>query len=349
MKIQLLINQKIDENIKKFNIDGFVECEISKIKGLDNHIININLLKNTNQFIEYAFKVLGNIKEYLDSRDIQFYEIRNECSLYFQKILYPKLQNFECGLRKLLQIAMCDAEEVLDKAYKRLSDKLSGGKKQEIVEKYGFINATDLSDIFEFLFVDKTILQPLKEKFSDTNWNLMNDVKDIKINSLWNCIFKQKYEGFELDKFCKDLYNIRNDVMHFHNIDFKSFKEYLKLINKLNKQLERQLDKNIVLELSEYKDCVLIEENIFYNFRNLVNRYNEVMQYDKIKEIIHELTSGTSEFRKQIESLQLENKKINEIAKLLSKNELIKEINNLPMDKIKDIHIYRYLIDSSDK
>ncbi len=345
MKIQLLINQKIEKDISDFNIKNFIECKISKIKGLDNFIIDINLSKNTNQFFERAFKVLDNIKEYLHSQSIQFYEIRNECSFYFQRVLYPKLQNFECGLRHLLQIAMCDAEEILDKAYNKLSVKLEG-KKQNIVMKYGLINATDLSDIFEFLFVDKNILQASKDKFIETNWNLMNDLKEIKINSLWNTIFKDKYNGFELDKYCKDLYNIRNDVMHFHNIDFKIFKESLKLVNRLNKQLEKQLEKNIVLELNEYKDSKLIEENIYYNFRNFVTHYYDAMQYDKIKEIVDELTSSNSEFRKQIQALQLENDRIKEIAKLIQNTEITEKISNLPIYKVqKDIEKMNFFID----
>ena len=318
MEIEVLINKKTEEDIKEFSTKD-VKCNISKIKGKDNYIISISASKDNRSNIISCFDIMKTIKQKLKEKEIDCFEIKNEYSLLFQAKLYPKVQLFENNLRKLLQIALCDAEEMLKDAYKSMQEKLEKDKK-DIIETYGLLNATDLQDIFEFLFVDRKGLQSIKEKVKENNWHLMNDLKEIKINSLWNNLFKDKFEGFELDKYCEKIYYIRNDIMHFHYLDYYSYIDANKLLNKLNNQLEKQINKNIVLVPADYKNTTLIEENIALNLRNYYAH-----NFDWISstaEVMKQLSKTSSELVKSLKTFQIDTTFLNNFYKSISLPEI---------------------------
>mgnify|MGYP000109240141 CR=1 FL=1 len=173
----------------------------------------------------------------LDPLNIQICEkynptvLSNECSVYFNKSLFPIANEFERKLRKLLYLASSLQGD--NESHNVISD----------------LEVKDLGEIFTTLFSDVNFVKGVKELVNQKTWQftrteLLAAIEKLEENTLWAALL-----GNNLVKtLCKrfgELRTYRNDVMHAHNIDYNTFKTARNLFKKVNSELDLAIGKLI--------------------------------------------------------------------------------------------------------
>lgn len=158
--------------------------------------------------------------------------LTNECSAYFNKALYPTVNEFERKLRKLLYLA----------------SSLQGDEDSQTV--IVGLEKQDLGTIFETLFSDATFVKKAKETVTKTlSWQftraeLLEAINKLDENKLWTTILGDDCAKTLCGSF-SELRNYRNDVMHAHNIDYERFNTAQTLFKKVNSELDSAIGKLI--------------------------------------------------------------------------------------------------------
>lgn len=155
--------------------------------------------------------------------------LSNGCSAYYNKFLYPFFNEFERKLRKLLY----------------LKSALSGDKSD--CETITDLENKDFGAIFALLFSDSQFIQNVKKSVNEKTWQftkseILDVLQEISENTLWDKLLGENAVPSLRSDFVK-VKEFRNDVMHAHNMNASSFSAALKLIKKINKQLDVELGK----------------------------------------------------------------------------------------------------------
>lgn len=158
--------------------------------------------------------------------------LTNECSAYFNKALYPIVNEFERKLRKLLYLASAlNGDEDSQKVIVRLEER-------------------ELGKIFEILFSDEAFVKKAKETVNKTlSWQftrleLLDAINKLDEKKLWTILLGDDCAKTLCGSF-SELRNYRNDVMHAHNIDYERFNKAEKLFKKVNAELDLAIGKLI--------------------------------------------------------------------------------------------------------
>lgn len=147
--------------------------------------------------------------------------LANECSAYFNKALYPIVNEFERKLRKLLYLA----------------SSLHGDENSQKV--IVGLEEQELGNIFETLFSDAAFVKKAKETINKTlSWQftraeLLDAINKLDENRLWTLLLGDDCVETLCSSF-SEIRNYRNDVMHAHNIDYEQFNKAYKLFRKVN-------------------------------------------------------------------------------------------------------------------
>ena len=147
--------------------------------------------------------------------------LTNECSAYFNKALYPTVNEFERKLRKLLYLA---------------SSLRGDEKSQNVIVR---LEEQDLGTIFEMLFSDAIFVKKAKETVTKTlSWQftraeLLDALNKLDENKLWTVLLGDDCAKTLCESF-SELRNYRNDVMHAHDIGYERFNAAQKLFKKVN-------------------------------------------------------------------------------------------------------------------
>ena len=158
--------------------------------------------------------------------------LTNECSAYFNKALYPTVNEFERKLRKLLYLA---------------SSLRGDEKSQNVIVR---LEEQDLGTIFEMLFSDAIFVKKAKESVTKTlSWQftraeLLDALNKLDENKLWTVLLGDDCAKTLCESF-SELRNYRNDVMHAHDIGYERFNAAQKLFKKVNNELDLAIGKLI--------------------------------------------------------------------------------------------------------
>lgn len=157
--------------------------------------------------------------------------LSNECSAYFNKSLYPIVNEFERKLRKLLYLASAlqgdnDAQKV-------------------IVD----LESKDLGEIFTALFTDADFVNCVREKVKQKSWRftraeLFADIEELEEKVLWDTLLGCKCVKTLRNQFA-EVKNYRNDVMHAHNINYAEFRTARQLFKDVNEELDQAIGRLI--------------------------------------------------------------------------------------------------------
>ena len=156
--------------------------------------------------------------------------LANECSAYFNKALYPIVNEFERKLRKLLYLA----------------SSLHGDENSQKV--IVGLEEQELGNIFETLFSDAAFVKKAKETINKTlSWQftraeLLDAINKLDENRLWTLLLGDDCVETLCSSF-SEIRNYRNDVMHAHNIDYEQFNKAHKLFKKVNTELDSAIGK----------------------------------------------------------------------------------------------------------
>lgn len=198
--------------------------------------------------------------------------LTNESSAYYNRCLYPYFNEFERKLRKLLYLKRALSED------KRDSETIKD------------LESKDLGAIFAMLFADPQFNQDARERVKKITWQftkseILDILQGISENTLWDKLLGEKAVPELRSDFVK-VKEFRNDVMHAHNMSASSFSEALKLIKKINEQLDAEIRKNIINKdaAQDGQKGETLGAAIGNAINNAIKKMNEVGQEAKLQE-----------------------------------------------------------------
>lgn len=201
--------------------DG-VEQEIETIENSSNWILRYSMEGEN----EKTAKVLSR----LNSDIVNTYNplvLSNGCSAYYNKSLFPDINEFERKLRKLLYLAS------------RLSEN------KEYITIIKDLEAKDFGEIFTLLFIDTNFVNNVKTKVngqkgssgSFTRKEIIEIIQNIEEKTLWDELLQYECVPTLRKKFY-EIKAYRNDVMHAHNMDYMGFNDARKLFRSANEEFD---------------------------------------------------------------------------------------------------------------
>ena len=246
MKQEYLLHTKEDyEKIRAYRPNNilFASCEI----GDSGHYVAAFYLKNNDR---EAAKLLSNVNTFVKEHIPAATVLTDECSAYFNKTLYPQINSFERKLRKLLYLKSAVYTD------------------SEAVSNIKDLEKKDLGEIYVLLFTDEHFIKETKAKVNDKSWSfskqeIIETVSSLNECVLWDKLF-DKETVTELRSRFQDVKQFRNDTMHAHNIDYKTFAETERLFGIINSQLDQAINE-------------LMPENGDHPKLESPDRYNETL------------------------------------------------------------------------
>lgn len=163
--------------------------------------------------------------------------LSNGCSAYYNKALYPHFNEFERKLRKLLY----------------LKSALSKDKNDS--ETIKDLESKDFGEIFTLLFSDSKFVENVRKSVNAKTWQFTKDeilaaLQHISENTLWDKLIGENAVPLLRSDFVK-VKDFRNDIMHAHSMNSSSFSSAMKLVKKINEQLDIEIGKIIVEKTPE--------------------------------------------------------------------------------------------------
>ncbi len=158
--------------------------------------------------------------------------LSNGCSAYYNKALYPHFNEFERKLRKLLYLKSALSKNTND---------------TEVIKD---LEKKDLGEIFTLLFSDAQFVKDVKKTVNDKTWQftkieILTALQQITENTLWDHLIGDGAVPLLRSDFAQ-VQSFRNDIMHAHSMGTESYNSALKLIEKINEQLDVEIGKIIV-------------------------------------------------------------------------------------------------------
>lgn len=205
----------------------------------------------------------------------------NGCSAYFNKSLFPLINEFERKLRKLLYLASSLKE------HKDLNNLITN------------LESKDLGSIFNSLFTDDVFFRSVKQKINKMTWNFTRDevlceIRSVEENVLWDS-WLGKNCAETLRKNFDVVREHRNHVMHAHNIDYTQFQYARKLFNDINTELDSAIgellgiidDDKIVMSTQDFYNRVATSKPSLSNlFREEANDNGEIDALEMGREML---------------------------------------------------------------
>ena len=184
---------------------------------------------------EEAAKTLSKLDNVIRSK-FNVTILESGCAAYFNKRLYPLINNFENKLRKLLYLTSAINEN--DTANNNIEN----------------LEAKNLGDIFLMLFIDKDFVKKVKEKVKEikqecyTKDTVLSAIDDLEESALWDKLLGKNMVP-TLRKRFNDIRAYRNIVMHSQPyMNWEQYKEIHELYSIVNSELEEALHDVEVVE-----------------------------------------------------------------------------------------------------
>lgn len=245
-----------------------------------------------------------------------------ESSEYYNRMLFPLVNELERKLRKLLYLAVSISDNTeAKKSIQRLEEK-------------------DFGQIFDLLFIDMAFVSKLKTRVNAdaksefngkskySKQEIQSYLDSLEENLLWDVILG-KDDVPTLRRRFRDVQTYRNDVMHAHNIGVKVFGKADYLFKKINKELDIAIGKLI----GQAEDNLYSQD---HEVNNALTSAITTMELTSIADTINALQKvpvqpGTSEFLSRISQTVQNSYPQNSSTALTSGlQNLISVLNNLP-------------------
>ena len=197
-------------------------------------------LNSAKKFGDFCSKFRG----FLEKNDLNYSILFDDLSMYFSQKLYPKFQTYELLLRKIFALALSPLE---DKNIIRIVKEQTNAK-------------LDLSKIHTIERIERLQIAELHTLIFEININPVNDLtihfkdfqnkneyilKEMIRNSLPITIWEKHFTPFtnsEKVDVLKNNYDrireYRNDVMHFHMINYNRYKKIDSLLSDVIEELK---------------------------------------------------------------------------------------------------------------
>lgn len=249
-----------------------VKVEIYDIDKTSCWIVTYSVLGEN----EDAAKTLSQVNDYVVA-NFSPTVLSNESSAYFNKKLFPHINEFERKLRKLLYLR---------------SAIYQGAKKIDNIRN---LEAKDLGMIFELLFTDSEFVKNARATMKEKSWpftkqEMMAALQDIPEDTVWdNLLGKESVKLLRND--FMSVKNYRNDVMHAHNIDAKTYRDAKKLFADINEQLDAEIGRIIQTAEEQPTEIAKSEYNNMLNTAMLSHMSTSLQQ---VRDAILNVTGAQS-------------------------------------------------------
>lgn len=216
-------------SIENYNPDG-VATKILDIENSPLWIISFSLENRNEESAGRLSEIHSVIMDYSPLI------LTCESSEYYNKSLYPLINELERKLRKLLYIAASMSSD--------------NGAKENIQH----LEEKDFGEIFDLLFIDPRFIYDIKKRVnadakSEFNGKSKFCKREIEVylssleeHILWDAILSAN-DVPTLRRRFREVQSFRNDVMHAHNIDKESYGKAHYLFGKINRELNYSIAK----------------------------------------------------------------------------------------------------------
>lgn len=237
----LFISDQYKENIETVK---FAEKVKKSLRRIENSTCWILVLEVKGES-EDAAKLLDPINTQICEK----YEptvLTNECSGYFNKSLFPIINEFERKLRKLLYLASALQDDSND---------------HEVISN---LETEGLGKLFETLFSDNEFIKSTKETINQKTWQftkeeVLDAIRNIDEHTCWDALLGPTCVKTLRGHF-GELRRYRNDVMHAHNINYTQYRAAKQMFMKTNKELDIAID-NLIGIRADNNSTVSIDFN----------------------------------------------------------------------------------------
>lgn len=314
------INSK-DEEILRSNWDGTFlvnDTEITfSIKEYSKHKLSylsiytkVNSISNIESIDEKINKLMKENYIVITSYDC--------ISEFYCNKIYKKLNNFERKLRELIfdiytfsygmnyydRNFSDELKQKVKQKVKQSRDKSIFTDEKNIEQLKQSLYELDYNEIIKLLFTPKWLLDDEKDKFNliekIDNDNVSSEelkeyIENIRPKSDWDRLFlPQIGEISNIEESIDDLRKLRNRVAHCKFFRKEHYEECLKLLNELNKQINKALKIIMNIDFQELNAKYLSED---------FHKALEIFQ-ESLAAIGKSITSMMSEYVKQIQLVQ---------------------------------------------
>ena len=258
----LFVDDKMRTEIEAYKPDKVI-TEFYSIDNSDCWIVSYTIPGEN----ENGAKILSDINEYVMEK-FSPTVLSNGSSAYFNRMLFPCINEFERKLRKLLYL----------KAALNRGDKA--------VENINGLESKDLGEIFTLMFTDDAFIKSVRTTVNDKTWAFTKDeiiesLKNIEETTKWDSLIGVD-SVVNLKTNFVAVKNYRNDTMHAHNISSKTYKEAKKLFGKINEQLDEEIGK--IIKIAE-EEPEKMDNSQFNSELSLAIKELDLTQ--QLRELIH--------------------------------------------------------------
>lgn len=292
--------------------------------------------------------------------------LTNGSAAYYNKVLFPVINDFERKLRKLLYSTSA------------LKPNVEGR------DTIANLEAKDFGQLFDILFKDSKYFERIKRfvcgkekpSWSGYSQELLKVIDNEEENLLWDRLLTDDVPT--LRKHFLDIRSIRNDVMHAHNIDKEEYLRSARLFKKVNEEIDFAIEKladgafvpdsynqdienaiqeengvpSINMEMSELQKAYLAGAIARHRIEGMENELRE-----KDPEKYYEYTTRIDELSKKLETNAKKIKNLQMLNNTESKRSLEIEIMKLEIENghtaeellNKDALLEAYLTETVDK
>lgn len=195
--------------------------------------------------------------------------LNNGCAEYFNKTLYPLVNEFERKLRRLLYLSSIvdDSEEI------------------EEIENIRDLEEKDLGKIFEILFTSKKFNEKIRKFINkDVSWQyskewIVAQITSFDETTLWGNLLGNRIP--ELSDNYIEIREGRNEVMHAHNIDYRNFLKRKNMFNQVNREIDNIIgeitnsEQNSIVQLKGFNQQLSKTVETFGAMNNQISSFNE--------------------------------------------------------------------------
>ena len=239
----LIVNEDIKKKAETFKREG-ITALVVKLDNVDAWIVLLSASGENEETAKKLSSIHDEIMTLCESPTV----LAHGSSEYFNKKLFPLVNDFELKLRKLLYL------------YSALhKDDKSASNIKELEDK-------DFGSLFDMLFIDDAFIKDAKAKTNQTSWKytkkeLLKLITELDENVVWDNLLGKETIPSLRERF-SEIRLYRNDVMHAHYINYNTYNSARKLYNLVNSEIDETISKIVKLpdDKIEEKSKEKIEE-----------------------------------------------------------------------------------------
>lgn len=231
----LFIDKKFREQVEQY-VNDSIQIKLFDIENTDCWLVEFSLKNND----EKAANILSDAnKEFV--ANFNPFVLTNESSAYYNKALFPRINEFERKLRKLLYLKSALSK---NNEGETTVKEINNNKETEIINN---IEKLDLGEIFTLLFSDGQFVNETRKIVNNKSWQFTKEEILTALNEVEENTFWDERIGIDSVPLLRKKFNkikeYRNDTMHAHNVDAATFRASKRLLIKVNTQLDLEINK----------------------------------------------------------------------------------------------------------